>query len=146
MQPRQDTPAPTPNDACRAAAIGLLPPQVIVTLTDLFGDDLQQWRFIIDLFSETAEQDLANLDKAIRGGEDSLIIEAAHRIVGSARMLGHLAIGDAARAIERIAQSIGPYHERAADMQSAFTLLRTLVGEFRLRARRCTWPDSPVAG
>jgi len=146
MQALQSAPAPTPNDVCRATVTGILPPQVIITLTDLFGDDLQQWRFIVDLFSETLEQDLVNLGKAIRGGEDALIIEAAHRIVGSSRMLGHLPIGDAARAVERIAQSIGPYHERVCEMQSAMTQLRALADAFRLDASRCAWPESAVAG
>ena len=123
-----------------------LPEQVIVTLTELFGSDLQQWRFIVDLFCDTVDQDLANLDKAVRGGEDALIIEAAHRIVGSARMLGHQPIGDAARSIERTAQSIGPYHERKADMDIALTQLHALAGEFRQQASRCAWPDSAVAG
>lgn len=115
-------------------------------LTELFGDDLQQWRFIVNLFAETVEQDLANLGKAISGGMDGQIIEAAHRITGSARMLGHLSIGDAARAIERTAQSVGPYHQRLPEMQSALSHLRTVVDEFRLQASRCPWPDSAVAG
>lgn len=123
-----------------------LPPQVINTLTELFGDDLQQWRFIVNLFSETVEQDLANLDKAIHSGEDARIVEAAHRIVGSARMLGHLQIGDAARIIERIAQSVGPYHERVAEMQTALARLKTLADAFRQDANRCAWPESSVAG
>lgn len=134
----------TPNASASIAA--QFPPQVVTTLTELFGDDLQQWRFIIDLFAETVEQDLANLEKAIRGGDDAQIIEASHRIVGSARMLGHQPIGDAARIIERTAQSVGPYHERAADMQSSLTYLRALTDEFRQLASGCPWPDSAVAG
>lgn len=116
-------------------------------LTELFGDDLQQWRFIVDLFAETVEEDLANLEKTIHSGMDSQIIEAAHRITGSARMLGHLSIGDAARAIERTAQSVGPHHQRMPEMQSAFAHLRTVVDEFCQQASRCPWPepDSAVA-
>ncbi|MBK0621069.1 Hpt domain-containing protein, partial [Klebsiella pneumoniae] len=92
--------------------------------------DLQQWRFIVDLFCETVEQDLANLANAIRtADDDTQIVESAHRIVGSARMLGHQAIGDAARCIERAAQSIGPYQQRVEDMQSALTCLRALASE-----------------
>ena len=147
MQPFRDTPAaPASDDASHAIIAGLLPPQVISTLTELFGLDLQQWRFIVDLFTETVEQDLANLEKALHGGVDAEIIEASHRIVGSSRMLGHLAIGDAARAIERVVQSVGPYHERAAEMQSSFTHLSALADEFRQQISRCTWPNSAVAG
>ena len=139
MQPFRDTPAaPASDEASHAIIAGLLPPQVISTLTELF--------FIVDLFTETVEQDLANLEKALHGGVDAEIIEASHRIVGSSRMLGHLAIGDAARAIERVAQSVGPYHERAAEMQSSFTHLSALADEFRQQISRCTWPNSAVAG
>jgi len=134
------------TQAAPADIAAQFPEQVVVTLTELFGSDLQQWRFIVDLFSDTVEQDLANLEKAIRGGEDAQIIEAAHRIVGSARMLGHQPIGDAARIIERTAQSVGPYHERKADMESALTQLRALADAFRQQAGRCAWPDSAVAG
>lgn len=123
-----------------------LPEQVIGTLTELFGNDLQQWRFIVDLFSDTVAQDLANLEKTICSGEDAQIIEAAHRIVGSARMLGHQPIGDAARIIERTAQSIGPYHERKGEMESALAQLHALASEFRQRADGCAWPDSAIAG
>jgi len=130
----------TPNVSADITA--QFPPQVVATLVELFGDDLQQWRFIIDLFSETVEQDLANLETAIRGGEDAQIVEAAHRIVGSARMLGHQPIGDAARIIECTAKNIGPYHERAAAMQSSLTYLRALADEFRQLASSCPWPDS----
>ncbi|ANA35706.1 histidine kinase [Ralstonia mannitolilytica] len=136
MQPTASTPA---DIAAR------LPAQVIAALTELFGNDLQQWRFIIDLFSDTVEQDLSNLEKAIRGGEDAHIIEAAHRIVGSARMLGHLSIGDAARAIERTAQGVGPHHERTAAMHAGLAALRGLVDQFRQAARDCGWPDAPAA-
>ncbi|GCB04347.1 Hpt domain-containing protein [Ralstonia sp. SET104] len=122
------------------------PAQVVATLAELFGDDLQQWRFIIDLFSETVEQDLVSLEKAIRGSEVVQIVEAAHRIVGSARMLGHQPIGDTARIIERSAHSARPYHERAAEMQSSITCLRALADEFRQLARALPWPDSTVAG
>lgn len=146
MQPLHDTPAATVSDTVDQTVAGLLPPQVISTLTDLFGLDLQQWRFIVDLFAETVEQDLANLEKALRGGVDAEIIEASHRIVGSSRMLGHLAIGDAAHAIERVAQSVGPYHERSAEMQSHFAHLRALASEFQLQISRCAWPDSATAG
>ena len=128
-----------------ASVVAQFPPQVITTLTELFGTDLQQWRFIVDLFCETVEQDLANLANAIRGGEDTQIVEAAHRIVGSARMLGHQAIGDAARCIERAAQSIGPYQQRVEDMQSALTCLRALASEFRQQASGCPWSDAAVA-
>jgi len=121
------------------------PPQVVTTLTELFGNDLSQWRFIVDLFSETVEQDLINLDKAIRAGEDAQIVEAAHRIVGSARMLGHLQIGDTARVVERTAQSIGPYPERLAEMQAALSRLCTLVDAFQRQVSGCVWPDSSVA-
>lgn len=123
-----------------------LPEQVIGTLTELFGNDLQQWRFIVDLFSDTVAQDLANLGNAIGSGEDAQIIEAAHRIVGSARMLGHQPIGDTACIIERTAQSVGPYHERKGDMESALAQLHVLVSEFRQQANRCAWPNSAVAG
>jgi HPt (histidine-containing phosphotransfer) domain-containing protein len=123
-----------------------LPAQVVATLAELFGDDLQQWRFIIDLFSETVEQDLVSLEKAIRGSEVAQIIEAAHRIVGSARMLGHQPIGDTARIIERSAHSARPYQERAAQMQSSIVRLRALADEFRELARGFPWPDSTVAG
>ena len=128
-----------------ASVVAQFPPQVITTLTELFGTDLQQWRFIVDLFCETVEQDLANLANAIRGGEDTQIVEAAHRIFGSARMLGHQAIGDAARRIERAAQSIGPYQQRVEDMQSALTCLRALASEFRQQASGCPWSDAAVA-
>ncbi len=128
-----------------ASVVAQFPPQVITTLTELFGTDLQQWRFIVDLFCETVEQDLANLANAIRGGEDTQIVEAAHRIVGSARMLGHQAIGDAARRIERAAQSIGPYQQSVEDMQSALTFLRALASEFRQQASGCPWSDAAVA-
>ena len=128
-----------------ASVVAQFPPQVITTLTELFGTDLQQWRFIVDLFCETVEQDLANLANAIRGGEDTQIVEAAHRIVGSVRMLGHQAIGDAARRIERAAQSIGPYQQRVEDMQSALTCLRALASEFRQQASGCPWSDAAVA-
>ncbi|CAJ0886003.1 Hpt domain-containing protein [Ralstonia flatus] len=134
----------TPN--VDASITAQFPPQVVATLIDLFGTDLQQWRFIVDLFSETMEQDLANLENALRGGDDAQIVEAAHRIVGSARMLGHQQIGDAARSIERTAQSVGPYPERAADMQTALARLRTLADEFRQRASSCRWPASSVTG
>ncbi|WP_296224134.1 Hpt domain-containing protein [Ralstonia sp. UBA689] len=147
MQPSQDThAAPASQDACRATISGLIPSQVVTMLTELFGDDLQQWRFIVDLFAETVEQDLANLEKAIHGGVNGQIIEAAHRITGSAHMLGHLSIGDAARAIERTAQRVGPYNQRLPEMQSAFVHLRTVVDEFCRQASRCPWPDSAVAG
>ncbi|MGM3276793.1 Hpt domain-containing protein [Ralstonia sp. 24A2] len=147
MQPFRDTPAaPASDEASHAIIAGLLPPQVISTLTELFGLDLQQWRFIVDLFTETVEQDLTNLDQALHDGVDAQIIEASHRIVGSSRMLGHLAIGDAARAIERVAQSVGPYHERAAEMRLNFTHLYALADEFRQQISRCAWPDSAVAG
>lgn len=146
MQPTQNAHAAPAASAALADIATLLPPQVVATLTELFGDDLSQWRFIVDLFSETVEQDLANLDKAIRGGEDARIIEAAHRIVGSARMLGHVPIGDAARIVERTAQSIGPYHERATEMQGALAHLQALAEAFRKNASRCAWPDSAVAG
>ncbi|MEV8472967.1 Hpt domain-containing protein [Ralstonia sp. UNC404CL21Col] len=134
----------TPN--VDASITAQFPPQVVATLIDLFGADVQQWRFIVDLFSETMEQDLANLENALRGGDDAQIVEAAHRIVGSARMLGHQPIGDAARSIERTAQSVGPYPERAADMQTALARLRTLADEFRQRASSCPWPASSVTG
>jgi len=134
----------TPN--VDASITTQFPPQVVATLIELFGTDLQQWRFIVDLFSETMEQDLANLENALRGGDDAPIVEAAHRIVGSARMLGHQPIGDAARSIERTALSVGPYPERAADMQTAFARLRTLADEFRQRASSCPWPASSVTG
>lgn len=147
MQLFRDTPtAPVSDEASHAIIAGLLPPQVISTLTELFGLDLQQWRFIVDLFTETVEQDLANLEKALRGGVDAEIIEASHRIVGSSRMLGHLAIGDAARAIERIAQSVGPYHERSAEMQSDLAHLRALANEFQQQINHCVWPDSATTG
>lgn len=133
----------TPSTAADIAA--RLPAQVVVSLTELFGNDLQQWRFIIDLFSDTVEQDLSNLEQAIRSGEDRQIVDAAHRIVGSARMLGHLAIGDAARAIERTAQSVGPHHERTADMNAALVELRELADAFREIARSCAWPDAAHA-
>ncbi|MBZ4110670.1 Hpt domain-containing protein, partial [Escherichia fergusonii] len=64
--------------------------------------------------------------------------------VGSARMLGHQPIGDAARSIERTAQSVGPYPERAAEMQTALANLRALADEFRQRASGCPWPASSV--
>lgn len=134
----------TPNVPASVAA--QFPPQVVATLVELLGNDLQQWRFIVDLFCETMEQDLANLEQAIRSGADAQIVEAAHRIVGSARMLGHQPIGDAARSIERTAQNPGPYHERAAQMQSALTHLRALADEFRQLASSCPWPNSAVAG
>ena len=136
---------PSTNAAAATDIAAQFPPQVVTTLTELFGDDLSQWRFIVDLFSETVEQDLANLDKAIRAGEDAQIVEAAHRIVGSARMLGHLQIGDTARVIERTAQSIGPYPERLAEMQAALARLRTQVDAFQQQVSRCAWPDSSVA-
>ncbi|CAJ0771756.1 hypothetical protein R8510_01933 [Ralstonia chuxiongensis] len=135
---------PTPNVS--PSVVAQFPPQVVATLIELFGNDLQQWRFIVDLFCETAEQDLANLANAIRGGEDAQIVEAAHRIVGSARMLGHQPIGDAARRIERAAQSIGPYQQRAQEMQSALACLRALADEFRQQANDCPWPNAAVAG
>ncbi len=147
MQPLRDTPAtPASDEASHAIVAGQLPLQVIRTLTELFGLDLQQWRFIVDLFTETIEQDLASLDQALRDGVDAQIIEASHRIVGSSRMLGHLAIGDAARAIERVAQSVGPYHERAAEMRLNFTHLHALADEFRQQISRCAWPDSAIGG
>lgn len=123
-----------------------LPPQVVATLVELFGDDLHQWRFIVELFSDTLERDLASLEKAIRDGENAHIIEAAHRVAGSARMLGHHPIGDAARIIERTARSVGPDREGAAQMQSLLSDLQVLAGEFRRLASGCPWPDSTVAG
>jgi|GEM_PF-507390 len=134
---------PTSNVPPSVAA--QFPLQVVATLIELFGNDLQQWRFIVDLFCETAEQDLANLENAIHGGEDAQIVEAAHRIVGSARMLGHQSIGDAARRIERAAQSIGPYPQRAEEMQSALTDLCAVVDEFRQQASDCPWPNAAGA-
>ncbi|WP_253912917.1 Hpt domain-containing protein [Ralstonia pickettii] len=134
----------TPHVA--ASITAQFPPQVIATLIELFGNDVHQWRFIVDLFSETMEHDLANLERALRGADDAQIVEAAHRIVGSARMLGHQPIGDAARSIERTAQSIGPHLERAAEMQSALARLRALADEFRQMASSCPWPTSSVAG
>jgi len=146
MQPLHDTPAAPASDTVDQAVAGLLPPQVISTLTELFGLDLQQWRFIVGLFTETVEQDIANLEKALRGGVDAEIIEASHRIVGSSRMLGHLAIGDAARAIERVAQSVGPYHERSAEMQSNLAHLHALANEFQQQINRCAWPNPATTG
>lgn len=137
MQPEQPTPADIAHQ---------LPEQVVVTLTELFGSDLHQWRFIVDLFANTVAQDLAHLEKAIRGGDDLQIIEAAHRIVGSGGMLGHQTIRDTAHVIERTAQSVGPYHERKADMESALARLHALASEFRQQAARCAWPDSAMAG
>ncbi|WP_426400186.1 Hpt domain-containing protein [Ralstonia sp. R-29] len=137
---------PSTYDAAATDIATQFPPQVVTTLTELFGNDLSQWRFIVDLFSETVEQDLANLDKAICTGEDAQIVEAAHRIVGSARMLGHLQIGDTARVIERTAQTAGPYGERVAEMQAALSHLRTLAQTFQQQVTRCAWPDSSVAG
>lgn len=134
----------TPN--VDASITAQFPPQVVATLIDLFGTDLRQWRFIVDLFSQTMEQDLASLESALHGGGDAQIVEAAHRIVGSARMLGHQPIADAARSIERTAQSVGPYPERAADMQTALARLRTLADDFRQRASSCPWPASSVTG
>lgn len=134
---------PTPSSHADIAAS--LPAQVVATLVELFGDDLSQWRFIVDLFTETLEQDLANLDDAIRSAEDTLIIEAAHRIVGSARMLGHQQIGDAARTVERIAQTIAPYNERRAQMQAALGRLQALAQGFRQQASGCAWPGSQAA-
>lgn len=122
-----------------------LPEPDVVTLTELFGHNLQQWRFIVDLFSDTVDQDLATLEKAIDCGHDAQIIEAAHRIVGSAHMLGHQPIGDAARMIERTAQSIGPYHERKVDIESTLARLHALATEFRHQADACAWPHSAVA-
>ncbi|CAJ0711109.1 HPt (histidine-containing phosphotransfer) domain-containing protein [Ralstonia sp. GP73] len=136
-----------PTSNVSPSVVAQFPLQVITTLTELFGTDLQQWRFIVDLFCETVEQDLANLANAIRtADDDTQIVEAAHRIVGSARMLGHQAIGDAARCIERAAQSIGPYQQRVEDMQSALTCLRALASEFRQQASGCPWSDAAVAG
>ena len=136
---------PSTYDAAATDIATQFPPQVVTTLTELFGNDLSQWRFIVDLFSETVEQDLANLDQAIRTGEDAQIVEAAHRIVGSARMLGHLQIGDTARVIERTAQTAGPYGERVAEMQAALSHLRTLAQTFQQQVSGCAWPDSSVA-
>ena len=135
MQPFRDTPAaPASDEASHAIIAGLLPPQVISTLTELFGLDLQQWRFIVDLFTETVEQDLANLEKALHGGVDAEIIEASHRIVGSSRMLGHLAIGDAARLLDMLAAlshqtnlSVGCYCEDEAHCHRS--VLRELLKE-----------------
>jgi len=143
MQPLYATPsAAAHQDQAHAAIAGTLPPSIVMTLTELFGSDLQQWRFIVDLFCDTVTQDLANLETAISAGVDGAIVDAAHRIVGSARMLGHEPIGNAARVVERIGQSIGAYKICAAAMQAAFCDLRALVDEFRLRAGRCAWPDA----
>lgn len=135
-----------PHPSSLADIAAQLPPQVVATLTELFSDDLAQWSFIINLFFETMEQDLVSLDKAIRAKDDRLVIEAAHRIAGSARMLGHLLIGDAARAIERLAQTVSPDYARGAHMQAALDRLLSLAESFRVQASRCAWSDAPAAG
>ena len=68
-----------PTSNVSPSVVAQFPLQVITTLTELFGTDLQQWRFIVDLFCETVEQDLANLANAIRtADDDTQIVEAAH--------------------------------------------------------------------
>ncbi|OAI76775.1 histidine kinase, partial [Ralstonia solanacearum] len=88
MQPHPAT-ALAPRAAIRPAIADTLPAQIVIVLTELFGTDLRQWRFLIDLFCDTVMQDLAHLEAAIARGAAADVATAAHRIAGSARMLGH---------------------------------------------------------
>ncbi|AXV84114.1 Hpt domain-containing protein [Ralstonia solanacearum] len=149
MQPRHPATTPiesTPRAGACPAIADILPAQIVITLTELFDADLRQWRDLIDLFCHTVMQDLANLEAAIARGAVADIATAAHRIVGSARMLGHAPIGDAAHAVERIVQSDDNGRARPADLQYAFVGLRMQIDAFRQRACRCAWPDAGVPG
>ncbi|TXD78766.1 Hpt domain-containing protein, partial [Ralstonia pseudosolanacearum] len=68
MQPHPATAtaiAPAPRAAVHPVIADTLPAQIVSVLTELFGTDLRQWRFLIDLFCDTVMQDLADLEAAI---------------------------------------------------------------------------------
>ncbi len=147
MQPHPATPiAPPPRAGTRPAIADLLPAQIIIVLTELFGTDLRQWRCLIELFCDTVTRDLASLEAAIVQGAVADIATAAHRIAGSARMLGHAPIGDAAHAVERIVRGDDNRHAHPADLQHAFVGLRMQIDAFRQRTCRCEWPDACAPG
>ncbi|MCF1442228.1 Hpt domain-containing protein [Ralstonia nicotianae] len=149
MQPHPATAtatAPAPRAAVHPAIADTLPAQIVIVLTELFGTDLRQWHFLIDLFCDTVMQDLADLEVAIARGAAADVATAAHRIAGSARMLGHGAIGDAAHAMERIALSDDNGRAHPADLQHAFVGLRMQIDTFRRHACRCAWPDAGAPG
>lgn len=69
MQPHPATAiAPAPRAAVHPAIADTLPAQIVIVLTELFGTDLRQWHFLIDLFCDTVMQDLADLEVAIARG------------------------------------------------------------------------------
>ncbi|MGF2531304.1 hypothetical protein ACQUWX_26765, partial [Ralstonia pseudosolanacearum] len=64
MQPHPATAtAPAPRAAVHPAIADTLPAQIVIVLTELFGTDLRQWHFLIDLFCDTVMQDLATLSR-----------------------------------------------------------------------------------
>lgn len=72
MQPHPATAiAPAPRAAVHPAIADTLPAQIVIVLTELFGTDLRQWHFLIDLFCDTVMQDLADLEVAIARGATS---------------------------------------------------------------------------
>lgn len=74
---------------------------------------------------------LAEIDRAILAGDQGDLIRAAHDIRGSALNLGFLAIGQAARALERSASNGQIDDQACQDLRQAIELSRVEIPGLR---------------
>ena len=99
-------------------------------LADLFGDDDATIDRLIGSFVETTRAALADIDQAFDRGDAPSISDIAHRMKGSARMVGARKLAEVAEEIEKAA--------KAGDVAAARAHLRGLQSavENTLRAAR----------
>ncbi|WP_342358590.1 PAS-domain containing protein [Terrarubrum flagellatum] len=74
-------------------------------LADLFGDDDATIARLIGTFVETTRASLSDIDHAFGDGNSSTIAEIAHRMKGSARMVGAQKLAQVAESIEKAAKA-----------------------------------------
>jgi HPt (histidine-containing phosphotransfer) domain-containing protein len=107
-----------------------LQPGVVELLTS--GDRSAAAAILQDFLGATAD-DLAELGRARAAGDSAGLLRQAHRISGSARLVGAMELADAARALEQAARSAdwAELLPAATDVQTAAERLRLYIeGEY----------------
>jgi CheY-like chemotaxis protein/HPt (histidine-containing phosphotransfer) domain-containing protein len=98
-------------------------PVDVALLEDIAGGDRALFASLLRDFAESTERDLASLATALDHGERDTVSRDAHRIKGAARLIGALALGEAAEAIERAARNMEAPLPDAAPLRAAFDAL-----------------------
>jgi PAS domain S-box-containing protein len=124
-------PLPEPGPLPQATMPPLpLQPGVVELLTS--GDRSAAAAILQDFLGATAD-DLAELGRARAAGDSAGLLRQAHRISGSARLVGAMELADAARALEQAARSAdwAELLPAATDVQTAAERLRLYIeGEY----------------